>query len=109
MLSRSTLLAALLSAAVPAVGLAQTTDQLKGVGTTPGEILNYGMGYGLQRYSLLTEINRQNVKHLVPAWSYSMADNNGQQSQPMIRDGVMFITDHTKALLQNNCAVRLSG
>jgi glucose dehydrogenase len=53
------------------------------------------MGYSHQRYSPLTQINRDNVKRLVPAWSYSMADNNGQQSRAGQgrRDG---ITDHVR-------------
>ena len=56
------------------------------------------MGYGHQRFSPLTQINRDNVKRLVPAWSYSMADNNGQQSHALIKDGVMYITDHAKTV-----------
>ena len=77
---RSTLLAALVSAALPMTALAQTADELKNDEKTPGDVLTYGMGYGHQRFSPLTQINRDNVKRLVPAWSYSMADNNGQQS-----------------------------
>ena len=72
---RSTLLAALVSAAFPMMALAQTADELKNDQKTPGDVLTYGMGYGHQRFSPLTQINRDNVKRLVPAWSYSMADN----------------------------------
>ena len=95
---RSTLLAALVGAAVPMLAFAQTADELKNDEKTPGDMLTYGMGYGLQRYSPLNAINRDNVKRLVPAWSYSMADNNGQQSHPLIKDGVMYITDHAKTV-----------
>ena len=56
------------------------------------------MGYGQQRFSPLNQINRDTVKRLVPAWSYSMADTNGQQSQPLVKDGVMYITDHGKTV-----------
>ena len=86
---RSTLLAALVSAAVPMMALAQTADELKYDEKTPGDVLTYGMGYGHQRYSPLTQINRQTWR-LVPAWSYSMADN-GQQSHALVKDGVMYI------------------
>jgi alcohol dehydrogenase (cytochrome c) len=90
--------AALLSAALPAVALAQSADELKNDDKTPGDILTYGMGYSQQRYSPLTHINRDNVKRLVPAWSYSMADNRGQQAQPLVKDGVMYLTDHEKTV-----------
>ena len=102
---RSTLLAALVGAAVPMPAFAQTADELKNDEKTPGDILTYGMGYSHQRFSPLTHINRDNVKRLVPAWSYSMADNNGQQSHPLIKDGVMYITDHAKTVAAR-CADR---
>ena len=95
---RSTLLAALACAVLPMMALAQTADELKNDPKTPGDILTYGMGYSHQRYSPLTQINRDNVKRLVPAWSYSMADNNGQQSHALVKDGVMYITDHVKTV-----------
>ena len=72
---RPILLAALISAALPAGARAQTADDLKGDGKTPADVLTYGMGYSQQRFSPLTQINRDNAKRLVPAWSYSMADN----------------------------------
>jgi alcohol dehydrogenase (cytochrome c) len=71
---------------------AQTADQLaKGVGDT-GDVLNYGMGYNLQRYSPLTQINKASVKRLVPAWNYSFDDNRSEESQPLIYRGVIYVT-----------------
>jgi alcohol dehydrogenase (cytochrome c) len=95
---RPMMFVALLSAALPAGALAQSADELKNDDKTPGDILTYGMGYSQQRYSTLTHINRDNVKRLVPAWSYSMADNRGQQAQPLVKDGVMYLTDHEKTV-----------
>jgi len=66
---RAAILVALLSAAVPTLGLAQTAEDLRNDERTPGDVLTYGMGYSQQRYSPLTRINRDNVKRLVPAWS----------------------------------------
>ena len=66
---RSMLLAALVSAALPMMALAQTADELKNDDKTPGDVLTYGMGYSQHRFSPLTQINRQTVKRLVPAWS----------------------------------------
>ncbi|MFL5068277.1 MAG: hypothetical protein ACJ8D9_01680 [Xanthobacteraceae bacterium] len=94
---RATIIAALMSAA-PVIALAQSADDLKNDDKTPGDVLTYGMGYSQQRYSPLTHINRDNVKRLVPAWSYSMADNRGQQAQPLVKDGVMYLTDHEKTV-----------
>jgi alcohol dehydrogenase (cytochrome c) len=95
---RSTLLAALVSAAIPMTALAQTADELKNDDKTPGDVLTYGMGYSQHRFSPLTQINRQTVKRLVPAWSYSMADNRGLEGQALVKDGVVFLTDHEKTV-----------
>jgi alcohol dehydrogenase (cytochrome c) len=95
---RSTLLAALVSAAIPMTALAQTADELKNDDKTPGDVLTYGMGYSQHRFSPLTQINRQTVKRLVPAWSYSLADNRGLEGQPLVKDGVVFVTDHEKTV-----------
>ncbi len=95
---RSTLLATLASAVISAAALAQTGDELKNDEKTPGDVLTYGMGYSHQRFSPLTHINRDNVQKLVPAWAYSMADNNGQQSHVLVKDGIMYVTDHVKTV-----------
>ena len=49
---RSTLLAALVSAAIPMTALAQTADELKNDDKTPGDVLTYGMGYTASARSL---------------------------------------------------------
>ncbi len=54
----------------------------------------YGLQQNLQRYSPLTQINDQNVKQLKPAWILSLGDNRGQQTQPLIINGVMYATTH---------------
>jgi alcohol dehydrogenase (cytochrome c) len=97
-LMRVTIMAMLLSAIVPLIVLAQTADELKHDEKTPGDVLTYGMGYSQRRFSPLARINRDNVKRLVPAWSYSMADNRGQEAQPLVKDGVIYLTDHEKTI-----------
>ena len=91
---RPTLLAALLSAAIPITALAQTADELKNDEKTPGDVLVYGMGYSGNRYSPLTQINKQNVSKLVPVWAYSLADLQGGESFPLVKDGVIYVTTH---------------
>jgi alcohol dehydrogenase (cytochrome c) len=80
---------------VPMVASAQTTDELvKGVSNT-GDVLNYGMGYNLQRYSTLTQINAGNVHKLSPVWNYSLDDNRSEESQPIVYKGVLYITSNS--------------
>jgi alcohol dehydrogenase (cytochrome c) len=95
---RFTTMALLLSVTVPLFVLAQTADELQRDDKMPGDVLTYGMGYNQQRFSPLAHINRDNVKRLVPAWSYSMADNRGQEAQPLVKDGVIYLTDHEKTV-----------
>jgi len=90
--------AAVLSAAFPFGALAQTADEIKNAERTPQNVLTYGMSYNHQRYSTLTQINRDTVKRLVPAWAYSMNNNTGEESQPLIYNGVMYITSHDKTI-----------
>ena len=57
-------------------------------------VLTNGMGRHLQRYSPLDKINKNNVKNLVPAWAFSLGGEKqkGQETQPIVDDGVMYIT-----------------
>ena len=52
-----------------APALSQTLDDLKNDGKNTDNVLTYGMGYHQQRYSPLEQINKSNVKRLVPVWS----------------------------------------
>ena len=62
-------------------------------GKNTDNVLTYGMGYSQNRYSPLDQINKTNVKRLTPVWSLSMENDFGEQAQPMIQDGVMYISD----------------
>ena len=65
---------------------------------SPQDVLTYGMSYSQQRFSPLTQINRDNVKRLVPAWSYSMNNDTGEESQPLVYDGVIYVTSQNKTV-----------
>ncbi len=80
---------------------AQSLDALKADATTPGDVLTYGMGYSNQRYSPLKQINTSTVAKLAPAWSYSLNNPQGQESQPIIHDGVMYVTTHSATIALN--------
>ena len=52
------------------------------------------MGYSGNRYSPLTQINKENVSKLVPVWGYSLADLQGGEGFPLVKDGVIYVTTH---------------
>lgn len=97
MKSVSVLCAALL-VTCSAAARAQSADELLNAEKTPQNVLTYGMGYSQQRFSPLTQINRDTVKRLVPAWSYSMNNNTGEESQPLVYDGVVYVTSQNKTV-----------
>ena len=75
---RKLLLAGAFAALWPLGGHAQTAQELQNGANDTANVLNYGMGYSLQRFSPLTQINRQTGKHLVPVWNYSYDDNHAR-------------------------------
>jgi alcohol dehydrogenase (cytochrome c) len=52
------------------------------------------MGLQGQRYSPLKKINTENVKNMVPAWAFSFGGEKqrGQEAQPVVHNGRMFVT-----------------
>jgi alcohol dehydrogenase (cytochrome c) len=58
------------------------------------DVLTYGMGQQGQRYSTLDQVNKKTIKDLVPVWNFSFGGEKqrGQESQPIIKDGVMYVT-----------------
>src|SRR5579863_2188548 len=97
-MKRIHLLAALLTLGVSGNALAPTDSDLKNAAKSPDRILTYGMSYSHQRFSPLKQINRQTVSRLDPAWSYSLDSDKGEESQPLLMNGVMYITSHDKTV-----------
>src|SRR5947199_2422777 len=89
---RSALVAAVLLLFATAAS-AQTLDDLKNDGKNSDNILTYGMGYQQHRYSPLKQINKSNLKRLVPVWSLSLDNRWGEQAQPLVYNGVMYVTN----------------
>jgi len=85
-----------LAASGPAI--AQSATDLLNDHRTAGDVLTYGMGYNNQRYSALKSISKSNVSKLVPVWNYSLNNSQGQESQPVIYQGVMYVTTHTSTV-----------
>ena len=77
---------------------AQTLDDLRNDGQLndalkTDNVLTYGMGYHQQRYSPLNQINPKTIKRLVPVWNLSLDNNWGEQAQPIVYNGVMYVTN----------------
>ena len=86
---------------LPIAGYSQTTQELEKGATDTANVLNYGMGYGQQRFSPLEQINKKNVKSLVPVWNLSLDDNRPQESQAFVYNGVLYITTHAATIAVN--------
>jgi alcohol dehydrogenase (cytochrome c) len=88
---------ALMIAGAPllAAGAAGPNDaDLMGDAASTGDVLTYGMGPQAQRFSPLNGINDSNVSKLVPAFAASLGGEKqrGQESQPLVYDGTIYVT-----------------
>ncbi|WP_245647560.1 methanol/ethanol family PQQ-dependent dehydrogenase [Novosphingobium lentum] len=68
-------------------------DLVNDAGST-GDVLTYGMGPQAQRFSPLAKVNADNVKSMVPAFAASLGGEKqrGQESQPLVYDGTIYVT-----------------
>jgi alcohol dehydrogenase (cytochrome c) len=84
--------ASLGSQAASAAGV--TRQMIDADARTGADVLTWGLGTQGQRYSPLRQVNTGNVGKLVPAWAFSFGGEKqrGQESQPVIHDGKMFVT-----------------
>ena len=74
---------------------AVVTDQMiENDAKSTNDVLSWGIGTQGQRFSSLSKINTGNIGKLVPAWSFSFGGEKqrGQESQPVIHNGKMFVT-----------------
>ena len=92
---KRTLLSLLVMAATAHVSAQGVTDaMIANDAATPDNVLSWGLGTQGQRHSTLTGINAKNINKLVPVWSMSFGGEKqrGQQSQPLVHKGKMFVT-----------------
>ncbi|MBZ5576793.1 MAG: PQQ-binding-like beta-propeller repeat protein [Acidobacteriia bacterium] len=71
-------------------GTAQTTEELVHDGRNPDNVTTESMGYDRKSYSPLAQINQSNVKRLVPIWSTSLMNDQGELAAPTIYNGVLY-------------------
>jgi len=74
----------------PGLGLAQTTEELVNDGKNPQHVTTQSMGYDRKNYSPLEEINKSNVRRLVPVWSTSLMNDLGELAAPTLYNGVLY-------------------
>jgi alcohol dehydrogenase (cytochrome c) len=74
-----------------ALGSAQTTDDLINAGKNTDNVTTQSMGYDRKSYSPLQQINKSNVKRLVPIWSTSVMNDQGELAAPTVYNGVLYV------------------
>ena len=92
---KRTLLSLLVMAASAHVGAQGVTDaMIANDAATPDNVLSWGLGTQGQRHSALNGVNAKTISKLVPVWSMSFGGEKqrGQQSQPLVNNGKMFVT-----------------
>lgn len=84
-----------LSVALSQPSLADVTiEDIVNDAKTTEDVVSNGLGPQGQRYSPLDKINTGNVDKIVPVWAMSLGGEKmrGQETQPLVKDGVMYIT-----------------
>jgi alcohol dehydrogenase (cytochrome c) len=78
-------------------GRAVSDTRLLAAGSTPENWLTHGRDYSNQRYSPLSQINRQTVARLAPVWHHSSTLLFGRteknESTPLVDDGLLIYTE----------------
>ncbi|MBQ0713217.1 MAG: methanol/ethanol family PQQ-dependent dehydrogenase [Porticoccus sp.] len=88
-------IAALITGMMAAPVVANVTDKdVLNDQSTTGDVVSNGLGPRGQRYSPLKQVNTETVKSLSPKWAFSFGGEKqrGQESQPVVKDGVMYVT-----------------
>ena len=88
------LLSMLVMAACAQAGAQVTDAMIANDANTPDDVLSWGMGTQGQRHSTLSDVNAKTIGRLVPVWSMSFGGEKqrGQESQPLVHNGKMFVT-----------------
>ena len=77
--------------AAPRIGLIDD-ERIKNAGSEPGNWLAYGRDYNEQRFSPLTQVNRETVSRLAPTWVDDLNSVYAQEATPIVVDGTLFVS-----------------
>ena len=77
----------------PSAGLVNDARLQRAAVDEPGQWLAYGQTFEEQRFSTLTQINRETITDLGLAWMKPIGERHRMQGTPLIIDGVMYISD----------------
>jgi alcohol dehydrogenase (cytochrome c) len=69
-----------------------TDDMLLNADKDHSNWLHYGKDYESTRYSGLKQVNKDNVKKLKPVWNLSFGVLEGQDSQAVVVNGMIYVT-----------------
>jgi alcohol dehydrogenase (cytochrome c) len=90
-------MAAVVAAFMPVAAFAQSDADLLKADKDVHNIF-YGGGYSQDRFSTLSKINTSNVKELVPAWALQLSNDKAHEEQPILWNGVFYLSDHDATL-----------
>src|SRR5207253_5809507 len=77
----------------PAEPVGNVDDKtLLGAGKNTANWLMYGRTYDANRFSPLDQINKKNVKRLLPVWTFQTGVLDGFECSPLIIGGIMYIS-----------------
>ncbi|MGE5526973.1 MAG: PQQ-dependent dehydrogenase, methanol/ethanol family [Rhodospirillaceae bacterium] len=76
-----------------ALASAQTAEELLNDSKNTDDVLTFGMGYGIPMWSPLKQIDKSNVRRLVPVWSTNLMSEMGELSHPTVYNGVMYVVN----------------
>ncbi len=76
---------------LPALAMAQTTQDLVNSGKNTDNVTTQSMGYDRKSYSPLKQIDKTTVKRLVPIWNSSLINDSGELAAPTVYNGVMYV------------------
>ena len=81
------------ASAAPAAPVAQVDDaRLNNADAEPQNWLAHGGNQQAHRFSGLDQITPENISGLKPAWSMDFDTTRGQESTPVVVDGVIYVT-----------------
>src|SRR5256714_7344657 len=69
------------------------SDRIARAESEPANWLTYSGNYQAHRYSPLTQMTRENIAQLKPAWIYQVRRTGIVETSPIVADGVIYITE----------------